>query len=104
MVDRSQLIPDQTSRRAGGDAVGYRRVIIPAQVEFQWKQMSFVNSNSKHLKVCVSERACLPNSAPIASPAVCGCENAAMALNTSGAPFPKARNVTPSTHTAVKVE
>lgn len=44
----------------------------------------------------------LPNKAPTASPAVCGCENAAMALKMSGAPLPRARNVTPSAHAAVK--
>ena len=39
---------------------------------------------------------CLPNKAPTASPAVCGWEKAAMALKMSGAPLPRARNVTPS--------
>lgn len=44
----------------------------------------------------------LPNKAPTASPAVCGREKAAMALKMSGAPLPRARNVTPSAQTAVK--
>lgn len=39
---------------------------------------------------------CLPNKAPTASPAVCGWEKAAIALKMSGAPLPRARNVTPS--------
>lgn len=37
----------------------------------------------------------LPNKAPTASPAVCGLEKAAIALKMSGAPLPRARNVTP---------
>lgn len=37
----------------------------------------------------------IPKSAPIANPAVLESEKAAKALNTSGAPFPKAKNVTP---------
>lgn len=40
-------------------------------------------------------RPCLPNKAPTASPAVCGLEKAAIALKMSGAPLPRARNVTP---------
>lgn len=39
---------------------------------------------------------CLPNKAPTASPAVSGWEKAAIALKMSGAPLPRARNVTPS--------
>lgn len=41
-------------------------------------------------------RLCLPNKAPTARPAVCGWEKAAIALKMSGAPLPRARNVTPS--------
>lgn len=37
----------------------------------------------------------IPKRAPIASPAVRGSEKATTALKTSGAPFPKARKVTP---------
>lgn len=44
----------------------------------------------------------LPNNAPMARPAVCGREKAAMALNTSGAPLPRAKNVTPYTPMALR--
>lgn len=54
------------------------------------------------LCVCERETVCLPNRAPTASPAVCGLEKAAMALKMSGAPLPRARNVTPSAQTPVK--
>lgn len=50
-----------------------------------------------YLSLCMS--LCLPNKAPTASPAVCGWEKAAMALKMSGAPLPRARNVTPSAQT-----
>lgn len=71
-----------------------------------WKGKQAVTSQGVfkfiYISVWACASLCLPNKAPTANPAVCGWENAAMALKMSGAPLPRARNVTPWSQAAVK--
>lgn len=79
---------------------------IPAPVES--KERSSTGFHIERLfetilvSVCLCVYKSLPNKAPTARPAVCGWEKAAIALKTSGAPLPRARNVTPLAQTGVK--
>lgn len=61
----------------------------------EWGQSLYLLVDLSGLFISKHE-AHLPNKAPTANPAVWGCEKAAMALKMSGAPLPRARNVTPS--------
>lgn len=69
---------------------------IPAPVEEYGERSEEVQPGCHIKKFDLFLCVCLPNKAPTASPAVCGWEKAEMALKMSGAPLPRARNVTPS--------